>query len=70
MKPIPKWKMAVAIWLCIYPLITLLLFIVMPHTTQWPLPLRTLLLTVIAVPVMVFILLPQVQRVLKSWLSK
>jgi antibiotic biosynthesis monooxygenase (ABM) superfamily enzyme len=69
MKSIPKWKMAVLIWLGIYPTITTLLIFIMPLTTNWPLPLRTLLLTVIAVPLMVFLILPLLQKLLKNWLS-
>ena len=62
--------MAVVIWLAIYPTITVLLALIGPHTADWPLPLRTLVLTAIAVPLMVFVLLPRLQRVLAPWLAR
>lgn len=53
-----------------YPTITLLLAVTGPLVADWPLPLRTLLLTVIAVPLMVFVLLPRLQRVMAPWLAR
>jgi antibiotic biosynthesis monooxygenase (ABM) superfamily enzyme len=70
MKTIPKWKMAVMIWLGIYPTITLLIYLLFPYMTDWPFFLRTLALTLIAVPVMVFFVLPLIQKLLKNWLMK
>ena len=70
MKPPKKWKMAVLIWLAIYPLITFV-FIVFakPLGMIEFLPLRTLLVTVVVVPIMVFILLPLLQKLLVNWLK-
>lgn len=67
--PPPRHRMAVVIWLAIYPTITALLALSGPLVTDWPLPLRTLWLTVIAVPLMVFVLLPRLQRALAPWLA-
>lgn len=47
-----RWKMALLTWLCIYPLLNLILFLVMPHLTTWYPLLKTLLSTVILVPLM------------------
>jgi uncharacterized protein len=68
--PPPRHRMAVVVWLAIYPTITLLLALTGPLTDDWPLPLRTLLLTAIAVPLMVFVLLPRLQRGLGPWLAR
>ena len=68
MKPPPKWKIAVLIWLAIYPSITLLFFFFGKELLSIPLPLRTLMITLILVPLMVFILLPALQKLFKSWL--
>ncbi len=70
MKPPKKWKMAVLIWLAIYPLITLLFasFGKLLMTIEF-LPLRTLLITVVVVPIMVFVLLPFLQKMLGNWLK-
>jgi antibiotic biosynthesis monooxygenase (ABM) superfamily enzyme len=71
MKPPKKWKTAVLIWLAIYPLITLLFTFGGPLLMQIdPLPLRTLVITLVAVPVMVFVLIPILQKLLKSWMMK
>lgn len=66
-----KWKMAVLIWLAIYPLITLIFILLGPYLIRInPLPLRTLIITLIAVPIMVFILIPTLQKLLQNWLTK
>lgn len=66
-----KWKMAVLIWLAIYPLITLIFLLLGSHLILInPLPLRTLAITLIAVPIMVFILIPTLQKFLRNWLTK
>jgi hypothetical protein len=46
------------VWLAIYPAITFLLWLAGPQIASWPLPLRTLLITAVLVPLMVFVLLP------------
>lgn len=63
MTPPKKWKMAIVIWLAIYPLITLIFTLLGKYLILInPLPLRTLVITLIAVPTMVFILIPALQR--------
>lgn len=71
MKPPKKWKMAIVIWLAIYPLITLIFVLFGKQLMQIePLPLRTLAITIIAVPTMVFVLMPNIQKLLHKWLFK
>jgi hypothetical protein len=70
MKQPPKWKFAVMVWLAIYPAITVLQFLIGDVLVRLPLPLRTLILTGILVPLMVFVLLPLLRRLLGSWLTK
>lgn len=71
MKPPKKWKMAIVIWLAIYPLITTIFALLGKQLVQInPLPLRTLILTIIVVPIMVFILIPALQKLLHNWLTK
>ncbi len=69
-QPPPRHRMALVVWLAIYPTITLLLALGGDAMATWPLPLRTLALTLTAVPLMVFVLLPQLQRVLSPWLAR
>lgn len=63
--------MAVIIWLAIYPLITFIFMAFGNYLMQIEfLPLRTLILTAIVVPVMVFILLPFLTKLLGAWLKR
>jgi uncharacterized protein len=64
----PRWKMAVVVWLAIYPTLTFLLWLAGPTIASWALALRTLTLTAVLVPLMVFLLLPAIQRLLAPWL--
>lgn len=66
----PKWKMAVLIWLGIYPTITLVLALLSPYLADLPLPLKTLTLTLVVVPTMVFGVLPLLTRWLGGWLRR
>ena len=66
--PPPRWKMAATTWLAIYPAITLLLLLVQDLLAPFPVPLRTLLLTGLLVPLMTYLLMPAVTRMLRGWL--
>jgi antibiotic biosynthesis monooxygenase (ABM) superfamily enzyme len=66
----PRHRMALIVWLAIYPTITLLLALGGGLIATWPLPLRTLGLTAVAVPLMVFVLLPRLQKTLRPWLVR
>jgi antibiotic biosynthesis monooxygenase (ABM) superfamily enzyme len=70
MKQPPKWKFAVMVWLAIYPTITFVSYLIGDVIKDWPLPLKTLLMTGILVPTMVFILLPILRKLLTNWLNK
>jgi antibiotic biosynthesis monooxygenase (ABM) superfamily enzyme len=70
-KPPVKWKMAVLVWIAIYPTITILFVLFGDVFSQIePLPLQTLVTTLIVVPLTVFLVLPLLQRWLTTWLSK
>jgi antibiotic biosynthesis monooxygenase (ABM) superfamily enzyme len=70
MKQPPKWKFAIMVWLAIYPTITLVSFLIGDIIKSWPLPFKTLLMTGILVPLMVFVLLPLLRKLLGDWLHK
>jgi len=71
MKPPKKWKMAIMIWIAIYPTITLIfMFFGKDLMLINPLPLRTFLLTLVVVPLMTFVLIPLLQKILGTWLNK
>jgi uncharacterized protein len=66
----PRWKLAVVVWLAIYPTLTVVLWLAGPAIRDWPVALRTLGLTAAIVPLMVYVLIPSIQRLLAPWLSR
>ena len=65
----PKYKVAFITWLAIYPLITVILYVFGPWLMEMPLAIRTLVLTAVLVPLMVYVLVPGLRKVLRNWLS-
>ncbi|HLO72358.1 MAG TPA: hypothetical protein VK164_00310 [Flavobacterium sp.] len=70
MKQTPKWKFAIMVWLAIYPAITLLSYFIGDYIKNLSLPIKTLIMTGILVPLMVFVLLPLLRKILGNWLNK
>jgi hypothetical protein len=64
----PKWKMALATWLGVYPTITLLLWALWPAMGDLPMALRALVLTAIMVPLLTWVVMPALTRLLRPWL--
>ena len=64
----PKYKTALIIWIASYPLITVILWLFGPILMEIPLMLRTLLLTGVLVPIMVYFAIPTLQKVFRNWL--
>ncbi len=63
--------MAIVIWLAIYPFITLVFLLFGKNLMQIEfVPLRTLAMTIIIVPIMVFILMPFITKLLGNWIKK
>jgi len=70
-KPPKKWKMAILIWIAIYPSVTLIAILFGHHFAKIkPLPLQTMVSTLIVVPIAVFAVVPALQKVLHNWLSR
>ena len=67
-KPV-KWKMAMLTWLCIYPLLNILFFFLMPLIGHLHVLLRTLVITLILVPIM-GALIGFLQTKFWTWLTK
>ncbi|RLP73690.1 hypothetical protein D9V32_14265 [Mycetocola tolaasinivorans] len=53
---------ALITWLAIFPLVTLGSFALEPLSAGWPLPLRTLVLTAVVVPLAVYLVVPNLMR--------
>ena len=70
MKHPPKWKFAIMVWFAIYPAITLLTYLIGDLIKKLPLPIKTLIMTGILVPLMVFVLLSILRNLMGNWLNK
>ncbi|WP_432286771.1 hypothetical protein SLT36_08220 [Aminobacter sp. BA135] len=62
-------RFALMVLLGVYPLITALLYIIMPLTDGWTIWQRTLLIAPLMVSVMIWGLIPTVQRVFRGFLN-
>lgn len=58
----PGLRRALLTWIAIWPLITALLLFGDPYLAGLPLPIRTLVLTAILVPLMSFVVMPRLTR--------
>lgn len=67
-QPPPRYKQAIVSWLALYPVLTLLVFVLRPFVGELPLPVQTLIMTAILIPLMTWVLVPVMQRLLGSWL--
>ncbi len=61
-----KIKNTLIVWVSIYPAITLILLLFGDLLNQLPILLRTLVLTLILVPLMVYVLVPFWTRILSN----
>ncbi len=64
-----KHKQVFLIWLAIYPLITILFYLLGGYLLRFPLMVRTLILTLIAVPLAAYFILPIYYRIFDKWLN-
>ena len=65
----PRWKFAIVVWLAIFPMITLMNYLLAPYIEGYPIWQKTLLFTVLEIPYAVFFAIPVLQRVFKPWLK-
>ena len=64
-----KWKMMVLSWICIYPLLNIISFLVLPYLSDVNQLVRTLVSTLILVPLMV-LFLSMLQSRFRNWIVK
>ena len=64
-----KHKQAFVIWLAIYPLITLLYALLGGYLADFATAFKTLILTLIAVPIMFYGMVPLLNKLLFKWLN-
>jgi uncharacterized protein len=68
MPPPPPYKMALLTWITIFPLITLVVLILDPLIDGLALVPRLAITTAVTVPIMTWLVMPRVTRLLRSWL--
>lgn len=64
----PRWKQAVSIWLAYFPVLLVFSILVSEHLSILPIFWRVLITSVILTPIMVFVCIPVITRVLQRWL--
>ncbi|WNM36610.1 antibiotic biosynthesis monooxygenase [Streptomyces sp. Li-HN-5-11] len=64
----PRWKMVLTTFLGAYPFTLLIQWLVTPRTTAWPLPLRAAVFPVVLLPVLTYLVMPRLSRLLRLWL--
>jgi antibiotic biosynthesis monooxygenase (ABM) superfamily enzyme len=66
--PPPPYKMALVTWATIFPLITLVVVATAPLVGGWPPVARLAVTTGVTVPLMTWVVMPRVTRLLRQWL--
>ena len=66
----PRYKMALITWIGAYSAITAILYELGPAMATWPLPLRTLLISVLMVVTLTWVVIPTLTRLFRSWLVR
>ena len=65
----PRYRFAIIVWVAIYPAVTLAQWLLGPIMTDWPVPLKTLVISVIEIPYAVFFAIPWLQKQFSGWLK-
>ncbi|WP_052109908.1 antibiotic biosynthesis monooxygenase [Knoellia sinensis] len=66
----PRWKQMVVIWLAFFPTSVALTYLFAPFTGGWPAWARVLLSTIVATPLMTYLLLPRMTKLFHPWLVR
>jgi uncharacterized protein len=64
---VPRYRTAAITWLAIYPTLTVILELFGDTLSKLALPLRTLVITAILVPVAVYALVPALRHLFAGW---
>src|ERR671919_2469111 len=65
----PRHKMALLTWAGAWTMITLILWLLGPPMDTWPLPLRTLVVSVLTVLALTWVVIPALTRMFAGWLA-
>jgi uncharacterized protein len=66
--PPPPYKMALLTWVTIFPLITIVVIVLEPLLERLALVPRLAVTTAVTVPIMTWLVMPRVTRLLRGWL--
>ena len=66
--PPPRYKMATLTWIAIFPLVNIINLLLEPILKPFPPLLRSLILTLILVPLMTYVVMPRITRIFARWL--
>jgi antibiotic biosynthesis monooxygenase (ABM) superfamily enzyme len=66
--PPPRWKMVIVTFIAVYPLSLVLNAVAIPRMSDFPTGLRALLFPLVLPPVLTYVLMPLLSRVLRRWL--
>ncbi|GAA4789444.1 antibiotic biosynthesis monooxygenase [Streptomyces ziwulingensis] len=66
----PRWKMVLTTFLGAYPLTLLIQWLVAPRTADWPLPLRAAVFPLVLLPVLTYVVMPRLSKLLRQWLYR
>jgi len=65
----PRYKLALLTWVAAYALITTFLALLGPTIADWPLTVRTLVLSVTMVAALTWVIMPRLTRLFRPWLA-
>lgn len=68
--PPPRLHAAIMIWLAVFPTLTLVQLLLGELLQGLPLVVRTLALSTLVVPLVVYLILPRLQKLRLAWVSR
>lgn len=66
--PPPRHRFAIVNWIAVYPLITVVLWLLGPTLSKLPLPAETFVISAVLVSLMNFLVMPLMTRAFHIWL--
>lgn len=70
LRAFPKWKMAMATFLGVFPVATFLGLVLSPWIASWPLLVKNAVFNACVVTLLTWVVMPNITRVLHGWLTK
>ncbi len=58
-----KIRLAIQTWMGVYPVLTMIAVTLEPFLSDFPIPIRTMVMSILMVPIMVFWIMPVISRI-------